>query len=92
MKAMPSYGALDENPPRLSLTKDAIRDIKPLLKHSEPSARAAAAYLLGTFGRDASVALPDRKKGFQLTSALRSLVPHPGGTGMATVAADPPRG
>src|SRR5207248_855381 len=35
MKAMPSYGALDENPPRLSLTKDAIRDIKPLLKNSE---------------------------------------------------------
>jgi HEAT repeat protein len=62
MKAMPSYGALDENPPRLSLTKDAIRDIKPLLSNSEPSARAAAAYLLGTFGRDASVALPELRK------------------------------
>jgi hypothetical protein len=43
-------------------------------------------------GSVASVALPDRKKGFQLTSALRSLVPHPGGTGMATVAAGPAGG
>ena len=50
------------------------------------------AVLVKDDGSVARVALPDRKKGFQLTSALRSLVPHPGGTGMATVAAGPAGG
>jgi hypothetical protein len=40
---------------------------------------------------DGSVAkiVPDHGRGFQLTGALRSLVPHPGGTGTASVAAGP---
>jgi hypothetical protein len=50
------------------------------------------AVLVKDDGSVASVAVPDRRKGFQLTSALRSLVPHPGGTGMATVAAGPASG
>jgi hypothetical protein len=50
------------------------------------------AVLVKDDGSVASVALPDRKKGFQLTSALRSLVQHPGGTGVATVAAGPAGG
>jgi hypothetical protein len=50
------------------------------------------AVLVKDDGSVGSVALPDRKKGFQLTSALRSLVPHPGGTNVATVAAGPEGG
>jgi hypothetical protein len=34
----------------------------------------------------------DRGKGFSLTAQMRSLVPHPGGTGTASVAAGPAGG
>jgi HEAT repeat protein len=59
LDAMPRYGALDPNSPRLTLPRDAIRDIKPLLTNPAPNARAVAAYLLGTLGRDAVIVLPE---------------------------------
>src|SRR5262245_54577445 len=47
------------------------------------------AVLVKIDGSVADVVEPDHDRGFQLTSELRSLVPHPGGTGLATVAAGP---
>jgi hypothetical protein len=39
-----------------------------------------------------AVVVHDRGKGFHLTDQMRSLVPHPGGTGTASVAAGPAGG
>jgi hypothetical protein len=50
---------------------------------------ALTAVLVNDDGSIASVVVPDHSKGFQLAGALRSLHPHPGGTGTATVAAGP---
>jgi len=50
------------------------------------------AVLVRIDGSVADVVEPDHARGFQLTSELRSLVPHPGGTGLATVAAGPTGG
>ena len=49
------------------------------------------AVLVDTDGSVATVAR-DRGKGFQLAAQMHSLVPHPGGTGTASVAAGPASG
>jgi hypothetical protein len=49
------------------------------------------AVLVDTDGSVTYVA-SDRGRGFHLTTAMHSLVPHPGGTGTASVAAGPAGG
>jgi hypothetical protein len=68
----------------------AVEDTQGVLSDTYHPA-ALTAVLVDTDGSVTEVA-SDRGKGFQLTAAMHSLVPHPGGTGTASVAAGPAGG
>jgi hypothetical protein len=68
----------------------AVEDTQGVLSDTYHPATLTAV-LVDTDGSVTDVA-SDRGKGFQLTAAMHSLVPHPGGTGTASVAAGPAGG
>jgi len=68
----------------------AVEDTEGVLSDTYHPATLTAV-LVDADGSVATVA-PDRGKGFQLTARMRTLVPHPGGTATASVAAGPAGG
>jgi hypothetical protein len=68
----------------------AVEDTQGVLSDTYHPATLTAV-LVDTDGSVTDVA-SDQGKGFQLTTAMHSLVPHPGGTGTASVAAGPAGG
>ena len=68
----------------------AVEDTEGVLGDTYHPATLTAV-LVDVDGSVATVA-PDRGKGFQLAAQMHSLVPHPGGTGTASVAAGPAGG
>ena len=68
----------------------AVEDTEGVLGDTYHPATLTAV-LVDTDGSVATVAR-DRGKGFQLAAQMHSLVPHPGGTGTASVAAGPASG
>jgi hypothetical protein len=68
----------------------AVEDTEGVLGDTYHPATLTAV-LVDVDGLVAEVA-SDRGKGFQLTGQMQSLVPHPGGTGTASVAAGPAGG
>ena len=68
----------------------AVEDTEGVLSDTYHPATLTAV-LVDVDGSVAAV-VRDRGKGFSLTARMRSLVPHPGGTGTASVAAGPAGG
>jgi hypothetical protein len=68
----------------------AVEDTEGVLSDTYHPATLTAV-LVDVDGSVAEVA-HDQGKGFQLTGQMHSLVPHPGGTGTASVAAGPAGG
>jgi hypothetical protein len=72
-------------------TAHAVEDKDNALARAFEHPGTLTAVLVNDDGSIAKV-VPDPARGFQLASAMRSLRPHPGGTGTATVAAGPAGG